>query len=89
MLMQSATYVWLSKPRIFRDDFMKICVYGAASPTIDESFIKTVEVLGEKMANYVNLNSIHILDELPHIGIGKVDLQKLEQESYRLSKRNN
>ena len=29
---------------------MKICVYGAASPTIDESFIKTVEVLGEKMA---------------------------------------
>ena len=46
-------------------------------------------VLGEKMANYVNLNSIHILDELPHIGIGKVDLQKLEQESYRLSKRNN
>lgn len=29
---------------------MKICVYGAASPTIDENFIKTVEVLGEKMA---------------------------------------
>ncbi len=29
---------------------MKICVYGAASPTIDESYIKTVEILGKTLA---------------------------------------
>ena len=30
--------------------FMKICVYGAASPTIDPCFIKTVEKMGKLMA---------------------------------------
>lgn len=29
---------------------MRICVYGAASPTIDPKFIKKVEMMGEKMA---------------------------------------
>lgn len=29
---------------------MKICVFGAASSAIDESYIKAVELLGEKMA---------------------------------------
>ncbi len=29
---------------------MKICVYGASSPRIDQSFISAVEVLGEKLA---------------------------------------
>ena len=29
---------------------MKICVYGAASPTIDEKYIKAVEEMGEIMA---------------------------------------
>lgn len=29
---------------------MRICVYGAASPTIDPEFIKQVEILGREMA---------------------------------------
>ncbi len=29
---------------------MRICVYGAASPTIDEKYIKATEILGEKLA---------------------------------------
>ena len=29
---------------------MRICVYGAASPTIDSEYIKQVEIMGEKMA---------------------------------------
>ncbi len=29
---------------------MRICVYGAASPTIDEKYIKAVEEMGEKLA---------------------------------------
>ena len=29
---------------------MKICVYGAASPTIDPEYIRQVEIMGEKMA---------------------------------------
>lgn len=29
---------------------MRICVYGAASPTIDEKYIKAVELLGETLA---------------------------------------
>ncbi len=29
---------------------MRICVYGAASPTIDPAFIEAVEILGKKMA---------------------------------------
>ena len=67
------------------------CAFITLNTQLNEQELrkKINTVLGEKMANYVNLNSIHILDELPHIGIGKVDLQKLEQESYRLSKRNN
>lgn len=28
---------------------MRICVYGAASPTIDPQYIKTVELMGEEM----------------------------------------
>ncbi len=30
---------------------MRICVYGAASPTIDEKYIETVEKMGEIMAS--------------------------------------
>lgn len=30
---------------------MRICVYGAASPTIDPEYIRLVEIMGEKMAN--------------------------------------
>ena len=29
---------------------MRICVYGAASPTIDPEYIRLVEIMGEKMA---------------------------------------
>ncbi len=29
---------------------MRICVYGAASPTIDPAYIEAVEILGKKMA---------------------------------------
>ncbi|MBQ8026857.1 MAG: TIGR00730 family Rossman fold protein [Clostridia bacterium] len=29
---------------------MKICVYGAASPTIDPEYIRQVEIMGEEMA---------------------------------------
>ncbi len=29
---------------------MRICVYGAASPTIDEKYIKATEALGERLA---------------------------------------
>lgn len=29
---------------------MRICVYGAASPTIDEKYIKAIEEMGEKLA---------------------------------------
>lgn len=29
---------------------MRICVYGAASPTIDEKYIKAVEAMGEELA---------------------------------------
>ena len=29
---------------------MRICVYGAASPTIDPHYIKTVELMGEELA---------------------------------------
>ncbi len=66
------------------------CAFVTLNTPIDENTLrqKINQVLGEKMANYVNLNSIHIIKELPHLGIGKVDLKKLEEESYRLSKRN-
>ena len=38
--------------RIFtRSGFVKICVYGAASPRIDKEYIEKVEALGEEMAN--------------------------------------
>ncbi len=30
---------------------MRICVYGAASPTIDDKYIKATEIMGEKLAN--------------------------------------
>ncbi len=30
---------------------MRICVYGAASPTIDPEYIRLVEIMGEKMAS--------------------------------------
>ena len=30
---------------------MRICVYGAASPTIDKKYIELVEKMGQKMAN--------------------------------------
>ena len=30
---------------------MRICVYGAASPTIDKKYIELVEKLGQEMAN--------------------------------------
>ncbi len=30
---------------------MRICVYGAASPTIDPEYIRLVEIMGEKLAN--------------------------------------
>lgn len=29
---------------------MRICVYGAASPTIDEKYIKATEIMGEELA---------------------------------------
>ena len=29
---------------------MRICIYGAASPTIDPEYIRLVEIMGEKMA---------------------------------------
>ena len=29
---------------------MRICVYGAASPTIDEKYIKKTELMGELLA---------------------------------------
>ena len=56
--------------------------------TEDQIRAKINQVLGEKMANYVNLNSIYIIEELPHLGIGKIDIKKLEEQSYKLSKRN-
>ena len=30
---------------------MRICVYGAASPTIDKKYIELVEKMGQEMAN--------------------------------------
>ena len=30
---------------------MRMCVYGAASPTIDKKYIELVEKMGQKMAN--------------------------------------
>ena len=30
---------------------MRICVYGAASPTIDKEYIDLVEKMGQEMAN--------------------------------------
>lgn len=56
--------------------------------TLEELRKKINEVLGEKMASYVNLNNIYIKKELPHTSIGKVDLQQLEKESHILAKRN-
>ena len=30
---------------------MRMCVYGAASPTIDKKYIELVEKMGQEMAN--------------------------------------
>ena len=52
MLMQSATYVWLSKPSIFRDDFMKICLYGSGSRKIDPKYTNCAYELGREIAKH-------------------------------------
>lgn len=52
MLMQSATYVWLSKPPIFRDDFMKICLYGSGSRKIDPKYTNCAYELGREIAKH-------------------------------------
>lgn len=81
----------VSEPDPIHEGSVVPCAFVTLNTQLNEQELreKINTVLGEKMANYVNLNSIHILEKLPHIGIGKVDLQKLERESYRLSKRNN
>ena len=50
--MQSATYVWLSKPQIFRDDFMKICLYGSGSRKIDSKYTNCAYELGCEIAKH-------------------------------------
>lgn len=50
--MQSATYVWLSKPPIFRDDFMKICLYGSGSRKIDSKYTDCAYELGCEIAKH-------------------------------------
>lgn len=37
--------------KLARSVFVKICVYGAASPKIDKEYVEKVEALGEEMVN--------------------------------------
>ena len=82
--------VIVPEPDPIHDGAIVPCAFITLNTPIPEQELrfKIKEVLGEKMVSYVNLNNIYIKEELPHTSIGKVDLQKLEKESYTLAKRN-
>ena len=82
--------VIVPEPDPIHDGAIVPCAFITLNAPIPEQELrfKIKEVLGEKMVSYVNLNNIYIKEELPHTSIGKVDLQKLEKESYTLAKRN-
>jgi long-chain acyl-CoA synthetase len=78
------------EPDIVHEGSVVPCAFITLNTPLTEGELRSKinAVLGETMANYVNLNNIYIRTELPHTSIGKVDLKQLENESYVLSKRN-
>ena len=50
-LLPKARTTWYNnKYKLLRSDFMKICVFGAASPKIDKIYVEKVEEMGRELA---------------------------------------